>query len=107
MVQSVAYRTGEQEVACSIPELGQYSFRRLMIVIVTGFIPGKAASGFERILSGVLVKKEFQESMDRYTGRRDIFEALLKTALSAIQSSELRECIKSFSHGGYSFRFVT
>ena len=37
--QSVAYRTFEQEVAGSIPQLGQYSFRGLRIVIATGFIP--------------------------------------------------------------------
>ena len=49
--------------------LGQYSFRGLMIVIATGFIPlsplsvvstmviAKAASGLERILCGVLVKR--------------------------------------------------
>ena len=48
------------------PQLGQYSLRGLMIVIATGFIPlsprsivlkmvhGKAASGLERILCGVL-----------------------------------------------------
>ena len=50
------------------PRLGQYSFRGLIIVIATGFIPlsplsvvstmvmcGKAASGLERISLGVLV----------------------------------------------------
>ena len=53
------------------PRLGQYSFRGLMIVIATGFIPlsplhcplfrqwsiRKAASGLERLLCGVLVKR--------------------------------------------------
>ena len=51
------------------PHLGQYSFRGLIIVIVTGFIPlsplsivlpivlWEAASGLERILCGVLVKR--------------------------------------------------
>ena len=51
------------------PTLGQYSYQGLMIVIATGFIPlsplsvvsttvcGKAASGLERILCGVLVKR--------------------------------------------------
>ena len=50
------------------PSLSQYSFRGLMIIIVTGFIPlsplsivltmviWEAASGLERILCGVLVK---------------------------------------------------
>ena len=37
--QSVAYRPSEQEVASLIPRLGQYSFRGLMIVLATGFIP--------------------------------------------------------------------
>ena len=51
------------------PRLGQYSFRGLMIVIETGFIPlsplsiistmimWEAASGFERLLCGVLVRR--------------------------------------------------
>ena len=50
------------------PRLGQYSFRRLVIVFATGFIPlsplsivswlcGKAVSGFERILCVVLVTR--------------------------------------------------
>ena len=52
------------------PRLGQFSFRALMIVIVTKITPlshrcpffrqrlcGKAASGLKRILCGVLVKK--------------------------------------------------
>ena len=48
-------------------QLGQYSFLGLMIVIATGFVPrcplfqqwlcGKAASGLERTLCGVLVKR--------------------------------------------------
>ena len=40
----------------------------------------KAASGFERLLCGVL------EDMDRCTGHRDITELLLKKALNTIQS---------------------
>ena len=53
------------------PRLGQYSFRGLMIVIATGFIPlsslsvvsimrlcGKATSDLEGILCGVLVKRK-------------------------------------------------
>ena len=34
--------------------------------------------------------KEFQESMDRCTGRRDVTEILLKTVLNTIQSTELK-----------------
>ena len=80
------------------PRLGQYSLRGLMIVIATGFIPlsplslvskwlcGKAASGLERILCRVEVKRT-QESMDRCNGNYDITEILLKTALNTIQST--------------------
>ena len=94
IAQSVALQASEQEVAGSTPRLGQYSFRGLMIIIATGFIPltavrcfdnHEAASGLERILCSVLVK-EFQESMDRRTGRRYITEVLLETALNTIQS---------------------
>ena len=76
------------------PRLGLYSFRGLMIVIATGFIPlsplsvvstrricGKAASGLQRILCGVLVKRT-SERMDRCTGRPNITEKLLQTALN-------------------------
>ena len=55
---------------CFDPWLGQYFFRGLMIVIATGFIPlsllsllfrqwlcGEAASGLERLLCKVLVKR--------------------------------------------------
>ena len=48
---------------------------------------GKTASGLERILRGVRVKKKkLQESMDRSTGHHDATEILLKTALNTIQS---------------------
>ena len=46
---------------------------------------GKAASGLERKLCKVLVKRT-QESMDRCTGQLNITEMLLKTALNTIQS---------------------
>ena len=51
------------------PWLGQYSCQRLMVVIATGLIPpsplpivatmvyGQAASGLERLLCGILVKR--------------------------------------------------
>ena len=64
------------------------SFRGLMIVIALGLIPlshccplfrqwlcGKAASGLERVLCGVLVI-ELQEGMDMCTGRAN--ESVLK-----------------------------
>ena len=56
------------------PQLGQYSFQGLMIVIATGFIPlkrcplfqrwlhGKAASGLERMMCRVLVKNELRKA---------------------------------------------
>ena len=37
--QWVVYRTWKHEVAGSIPGLGQFSVRGLMIVVATGFIP--------------------------------------------------------------------
>ena len=45
------------------------------------WLGGKAAGGLERILYRELVK-ELQESIDRYTCRRDITVILLKTALN-------------------------
>ena len=83
--------------------LGQYSFRGLMIVIATGFIPLSPLSvvstmakwessqclGAEYSVEYWL--KELQESMDRCTGLRDITEILLKTALNTIQSIK-KEC---------------
>ena len=80
-------------------QLGQYSFRGLMIVIATGFIPlsplsvvstkkkyAKAASGLERILCRVLVKRTPGKHRSRCTSRQDIPEILLKTGLNTIQS---------------------
>ena len=69
------------------PLLGQYSFQRMMIVIVTGFIPFTAVHCFHNGYVGkqpVAWKeccadywlKELQESMDRCTGRHDITEIL-------------------------------
>ena len=78
------------------PRVSQYSFRGLMRVIATGFIPlsrcfdngyvGKQPFGLERILYQLYWLKELQESMDRCTGRRAVTEILLKTTLNAIQS---------------------
>ena len=90
LVSILLYKT-----LCTSPSswLGQYSFQVSMIVIATRFflslryplfrqcLSGKAASGLERMLL-----KELQESMDRCTGRRDISEILLKTALNTIKS---------------------
>ena len=45
----------------------------------------ESASGLERMLCGVLVRK-LQESMHRYTGYRDITEILLKTVINTVQS---------------------
>ena len=69
-----------------------------MIVIATGFIPlsqlsvvfdngyvGKQPVAWKEYYVEHLVK-ELQESMDKCTGRRDITEILLKTALNTIQS---------------------
>ena len=47
IVQSVALQASEQEVAGSTPRLGQYSFRGLMIIIATGFIPLTAVRCFD------------------------------------------------------------
>ena len=44
------------------------------------------------VLSGNRLK-ELQESMDMCTGRHDITEVLLKTALNTIQSINLSSCI--------------
>ena len=75
------------------PRLGQYSFRGLMIVAVTGLIPlsplsvistmvmWKSSQWLERIFCGVLVKKP-QESMYLCTGRRDITEILLRRVVN-------------------------
>ena len=73
--------------------LGQYFLRGLMIVIATGLIPLSPLSivstlvmwershWLGKICSGCRLK-EFQESMDRCTGPRDITEIPLKTALN-------------------------
>ena len=79
------------------PQLGQYSFQRLMIVIATSIIPLTAVQCFDNGYVGkqpVALKeycaeywlKELQESMDSCTGRCDITEILLKTVLNIIQS---------------------
>ena len=63
------------------PWLGQYSFRGLMIVIATGFIPLSPLSVVSTMWEkqpvawkeyyGEYRLKELQESMDRCTDRRD------------------------------------
>ena len=78
--------------------LGQYSFRGLMMVMRKGsFLShavhplfqhwqcGKAASGLERILCRVLVKK-LLASKGMFTCCRNITEVLLKMILNTIQS---------------------
>ena len=83
------------------PRLGQYSFPGLMIVIATGFIPLSPLSVVSTMWEGSqwLEKEccaeywinELQESMGKCTGRRDIIEILLKTALNTLQSIVLRK----------------
>ena len=71
------------------PRLGQYSFRGLMIVTATGFIPhccphccfdndyvGKQPVAWKEYCSEYWLR-ERQESMDGCTGHRDITETLL------------------------------
>ena len=77
------------------PQLGQYSFQGLLIVIATGFIPltdcfnngyvGKQPVAWKEYCVEYRLK-EPQESMDKCTGHRDIALILLKTALNTIQS---------------------
>ena len=87
------------------PQLGQYSFRGLLIVIATGFISLPPLS----IVSTMLMWESsqwlgenivritwlniLQESMDRCTGRCDITETLLKRGLNTIQSTNNQEYI--------------
>ena len=78
------------------PLLGQYSLRGLMIVISTELIrpspPSVVStiSGSSQWLGKNIVPshwlKELQQNMGWCTGRRDITEILLKTALNTIQS---------------------
>ena len=72
------------------PQLRPYSFRRLMIVIATGFIPllqmttvstmngymGKQPEAWKEYCAEYWLKKN-KESMGRCTGHRDITEILL------------------------------
>ena len=82
------------------PGLEKYSFRGLMIVIATGFIPLSPLSVVSTIVmwerkQPVAWKeycakywlKEFQGSMVRCSDRRNITEILLKTALNIIHST--------------------
>ena len=77
------------------PLVGQYSFRGLMVIIATGFIPpavrcfdnghvGKQTVAWTEYCAEYWLKK-LQESMDRCTGRRDITEIILIMALNTIQ----------------------
>ena len=50
-----------------------------------GYVEKQPVAWMERILCGVLVKRT-QGRIDRCTGRRDMTEVLLKTALNTIQS---------------------
>ena len=87
-VISIAYlRTGSRwfDLRLGQKSLRQDSFLCHCCLLFRQWLCAKAASGLERILCGVLVKK-LQESMDRFTGRRVITEILLKSALNAIQS---------------------
>ena len=80
------------------PRLGQHSVRGLMIAIdrihsslnaVRCFdndYMGKQPVAFKEFCAGYWLK-EFQESMDRCIGRRDITEIVLKTALNTINQS--------------------
>ena len=61
----------------------QDSFLSHRYALFRRWLCGKADSGLERILCWL---KELHESMDRCTGRRDLTEILLKTALNSIQS---------------------
>ena len=81
------------------PRLGQYSFRGLIIVIRKGFIPLSLLSVVSPMVNQPVAWKEYcaeywlkelQESTDMCTGRRDITEILLKTALNTIQSINQR-----------------
>ena len=89
-VGSVAdLRTGGQWLD---PHLGQYSFRGLMKVIATGFIPFSPISVVStKVIWESLAWKEYcaeywlkelQESMDRSAGPHDITEILLRMALN-------------------------
>ena len=77
------------------PQLGQYSFRGLTIVIATIFIPLAPLSIVSTMVKVAIVFDEYfaehwliglRETMYRCNSRRDITEILLKTALNTIQS---------------------
>ena len=69
------------------PRLDQSSFRGLMIVIATGFIPLSWLSVAWKEYCVELLKG-LQESMDRCTGHNNITEIVLKTALNTTQSTK-------------------
>ena len=91
------------------PQLGQYSFRRFMIVIATGFIPLTPLSivssmamlessqwlGKNIVRSTMYLEKKFEKRMDRCTGHHDMTEMMLKTALNTKLSINLL-CLQYF-----------
>ena len=75
--------------------LGQYSFRGLMIVTGTRFIPLITVCCFDTGYVEYCAEywlKELQESMDRCTCCHDITEILLKTMLNTIQQLLTVKC---------------
>ena len=86
VAQSVAKQTWEQEVAGLDLWLGQYSFRGLIIVIATEFIPlfplgfFEGASLGKTLQSPSLVVVKPRKDMDNVSCRPDITEILLKAA---------------------------
>ena len=87
------------------PQLGQYSFQELMIVIATVFNSSLTAvhcfdNGYVEKQPGAWKEysaeywfPELQESMDRFTGHHDITEILLKKALNTIQSIKPKQSL--------------
>ena len=83
----VAYRTLEHGWLNAW--LSQYSFRGLMTVIVTGFIPLSALPIVSKMVMwessqwpGKNIKQSTQERMNRCTGSFNIIKILLKIALN-------------------------
>ena len=97
IAHSVALRTREQEVACSIPARPIF-FPRIddshcykihssltAVCCFDNCFVGKQPVVWKEYCVEYWLK-EFQESMDRCTGRLDITEIRLKTSLNTIQS---------------------
>ena len=72
------------EILLRIPRV-QYHYVIIGQSAIFSKIVKRESSGLERILCGILEKKELQESMDRCTGRQDTTETTLKTALNTMQ----------------------